>query len=124
MACGALWRSAWWSSTGSSGAALRLIQRRCNRRRMGTRAGCDDKRERSGASTRVSEKGYQAVEKVVVEPVGGGKCAETRSKTLRKRAVKPPNGAHRRARGSFSTRWDIPGSFLEITFSEARLGKI
>src|SRR5215216_4029083 len=51
----------------------------------------------------------QAVENVVVEPVGGTKCAESRSKTLRKRAFKPPNGAHRRARRSFSTRWPLLG---------------
>jgi|SRR5215212_6696586 len=55
----------------------------------------------------------QRVEKVVVEPVGGAKHPEKRSKTLLNRAFRSPNGAHRRARRSFSTAWEVFGTPLK-----------
>src|SRR3712207_8218010 len=52
----------------------------------------------------------QAVEKVVVGPVGGPKDAQNKVKTLQKRRIQPLNQRLKRARRSFSTRWGILGS--------------
>jgi hypothetical protein len=49
----------------------------------------------------------QPVEKVVVGPVGSPREPENKSKTLRKRRIRPPNRRNKRARWSFSTRWSI-----------------
>jgi hypothetical protein len=47
----------------------------------------------------------QAVEKVVVEPVGGPKEAQNKAKTLHKGRFQTLNRELKRAHRTFSTRW-------------------
>jgi hypothetical protein len=55
---------------------------------------------------------YQAVEEVIVNPVGGPKVARNKAKTLRNGVFQPLNRALKGARSSLSTRWDVLGSSL------------
>jgi hypothetical protein len=52
----------------------------------------------------------QRVEKVVVGPVGDPQELEIKAKTLQKRRFQPLNRGQKRARRSFSTRWDVYGT--------------
>jgi hypothetical protein len=54
----------------------------------------------------------QAVEKVIVSPVGGPKVAGNKAKTLRKGVFQPLNRGQKGARRSFSIRWLLPGTLV------------
>jgi hypothetical protein len=54
----------------------------------------------------------QAVEKVIVSPVGGPKVARNKAKTLRNGAFQPLNRGLKGARRSFSTRCSLPRTLV------------
>jgi hypothetical protein len=65
----------------------------------------------------------QPVEKVVVGPGAPPIESENKSKTLQKRRIRPPTRGHKRARGSFSTRWHLPRTRVNGPVSRAQRGE-
>ena len=65
---------------------------------------------------------WNTVEKVVVGAVGSPKHPRTQAKTLQNRRLKPLNRGQISARGSFSTGWLLPGTWLNKGKKEAVKG--